>query len=135
MKLKIDYQNGMQFQISDTRGHCIISDQPASGGGEDKGMTPVELMNAALGACVGVYVVNFIKRRGIETQGLTIAVDWEKANDPTRVSKIKVQVDFPQGFPSNLEYSIKRVAEGCTVHNTLHGNPEIEISLSGKMEG
>jgi putative redox protein len=51
MEVTVEHLGAVQFQIK-TRGHSIVSDQPASGG-FDAGMTPPELLLASLGSCAG----------------------------------------------------------------------------------
>jgi len=68
MSLAIRNIGGLKF-LARSRKHGVIFDQPHEEGGEDKGMTPVELFIASLGSCVGTYLVWFCERHKIATEG------------------------------------------------------------------
>ena len=57
MDLRVKYKEGVRF-VAETRGHRIEIDQPLGGGGQDRGMTPPELLLASLGSCAA-YVLYF----------------------------------------------------------------------------
>jgi len=61
MTLTIRNIGGLKFSAQ-TRKHEVIFDQPQEEGGEDRGMTSVELFIASLGACIGTYIVWFCER-------------------------------------------------------------------------
>jgi putative redox protein len=48
---------------------------------------------------------------------------------PARVASLRVVVVPPPGLPEQRRAALLAVASHCTVHNTLHQPPEIEIGL------
>lgn len=125
--MKITYIDGYKFAI-ENRGIEVITDQPAPvGGGE--GLTPPELMGAALGACVGVYAVDYLKRNDLSTEGFRVEVEWTGASAPKRIGGFEVKVHLPVDLTDRQRASLSRIVQSCTVHKTLEHPPEIQVDL------
>jgi uncharacterized OsmC-like protein len=134
MEMKIAYKGGKKF-IATSRGRQIIIDLPVEQGGADGGMTPPETFVAALASCMGVYVLNYCKNVKINTSNMLLSVQWEKASNPARISRIKVEIRLPRMLDSERREALVKVAEHCLVHNTIHTPPKVEVSLvSGEEE-
>ena len=128
MGMTVTHKDGLRF-VALTRGHEVISDQPL-GKGTDQGMTPPELLMASLGACIGVYVVGFAERHHLPHQGLSIDLEWERAEDPARIAGVKVEVRLPGEVSEEHRKALHRVAEQCLIHNTLRNGPEVAITIT-----
>lgn len=127
--MEIRHTRALQF-IAKQRGHEVTIDQPGGAGGFDKGMTPPELFVASLGACIGVYVVDFCERHSIDTEGMKIRMSWEKASDPpNRIGRIHADVDMPAEIPDSMRAAVQRVAEQCLIHNTIMHTPTVKIEI------
>ncbi|MFA5039311.1 MAG: OsmC family protein [Candidatus Omnitrophota bacterium] len=126
--LKVSYKGGMAFEAVCGE-HKIDIDLPKDKGGDDKGMAPPELLAASLGSCVGVYVVWYCRQAGIETTGCSIEVEWQVSNDKKSISAYEIKVHLPQAEPGRRAQAILEAARSCLIHNTLHGEPNIDISL------
>jgi len=61
---------------------------------------------------------------------LEIHLEWEMAESPSRVGKIKVEIKFAGEVDSKSANSILRFARHCTIHNTLTNPPKIDVMLS-----
>jgi putative redox protein len=79
--LTVEHLGTVQFQIK-TRGHSIVSDQPADRGGFDEGMTPPELLLASLRSCVGFCAAQYLRENKLATEGTRVRVTCEKVKDP-----------------------------------------------------
>ncbi len=128
MNLTIAYRGGFRFDVSG-RDHTIVTDQPTEDGGNDAGMTPVELFVASLGTCVGYFVARYCARHQISSEGLSIELDWDYAEQPHRVGEIRLRLMFPADIPVAQQQALLMVAQGCTVHRSLTMPPKIEIEL------
>ena len=128
MALKIRYEGGLRFVIT-ARGHECTVDVPQSKGGTDAGPTSPELFVGALGTCIGIYVVDYYQRAKLPTEGLALEVEFDTAEDPSRITEIRVRVNLPPGIPEQRLRALQKVAESCLVHQTLLQAPQIEISL------
>jgi len=124
MEVSIRYQGNVRFEAV-TRGHRVISDQPASNGGEDAGMTPPELLLSALGTCAGYYAAQYLKARSLSADGLEIRVTADKALHPARLAQFRIEVAVP-GLDAAHEAGILRAVKACLIHHTLLNAPAIE---------
>jgi ribosomal protein S12 methylthiotransferase accessory factor len=125
----VSWDGGVRF-TADIRGHGVTVDQPARGGGTDSAPMPVELLPAALGTCVALYVQQFLVTRGLDPAGMTVEVNTVGAANPNRIGRFDVQVKIPGGVPEKYRDAVRRAAEGCTVHHTLTHVPEIAVRVS-----
>jgi putative redox protein len=114
----------------DIRGHRLQVDQPIEAGGTDTAPTPTELFAASLATCVAFYAGRYLHRHGLSRTGLRVRTEFTMATDrPARVASLRVVVVPPPGLPEQRRAALLAVASHCTVHNTLHQPPEIEIGL------
>jgi len=128
MSLAIRNIGGLKFSAQ-TRKHEVIFDQPKEEGGEDRGMTPVELFIASLGACIGTYIVWFCERYKIATDGMRIDLSWASGGRSTRILRIRANVKLPVKVPESIRPALFRAAKHCTIHSTLIHPPQVEISF------
>ncbi len=127
---EIKYINGKKFSAQN-RTHTIIIDQPKEGGGEDQGPTPPELFIDSLGSCIGVYVLAFCKNTGLDSSGMKINLEWEKASDkPSRIKTISAKIYLPNADVGARKAALLKVAESCLVHETIRSHPDIKIELA-----
>ncbi|MFC7261362.1 MULTISPECIES: OsmC family protein [Streptomyces] len=114
----------------DIRGHRLQVDQPVDAGGTDTAPTPTELFAASLATCVAFYAGRYLHRHGVSQAGLRVRTEFTMATDrPARVASLHVVVVPPPELPEQRRAALLAVASHCTVHNTLHEPPEIEIEL------
>lgn len=111
------------------RHHLLTVDQPKEEGGDDQGITPVEMFVSSLGACIGYFAVRFLRRHNLSTEGFNVTVEWDYAEQPHRVGAIRAHVDLPKGFPAEMKERLQKVMEGCTIHHSLTHSPQIGIEL------
>jgi len=124
MEVSIRYRGNVGFEAV-ARGHRVISDQPALNGGEDTGMTPPELLLSALGTCAGYYAAQYLKARSLSVDGLEILVTADKALQPARLARFRIEVAVP-GLDAAHEAGILRAVKACLIHHTLLNQPAIE---------
>ena len=117
---------------SKLRDHSVIVDVPAGMDGKDRGPTPRERFIASLGSWVGAFVAQYCGRSGIDASDMTIDVTFDKVENPTRLSNLKIRVEMPHGQCADREKAIHRVAEHCPVHETILTLQGIDIDILGK---
>jgi uncharacterized OsmC-like protein len=126
-RIDVSYLEGVKYRL-DIRGHEVVVDQPIEAGGGDAGPTPTELYVGGLASCVAFYAGRFLERHGIEREGLSVACEWEMANDrPNRVGRVDISIDLPADFPAEQHDRLMAVVEHCTVHNSMVQMPEVRI--------
>jgi uncharacterized OsmC-like protein len=111
--------------------HKLLIDVPSSMGGADRGPTPPKFFIASLGSCVAALVANYCEKAALDTTDLSVDVTFDKAEDPTRLTNVKVLVHLPHADVNGRGKAILQVAERCPVHETICSLDGVEISLNG----
>ena len=132
MELTVTYLGGVQFE-AEARGHKIYSDQPLSNNGFDEGMTPPELLLAAVGTCAGYYAAEYLNKQGLPAAGLRIRVTAQKALKPPRLARFTVTVETPGVNEAEHLAGVRLSVEKCLVKNTLAMPPEIVIEVGAPL--
>ena len=128
LEVTVEHLGAVQFEIK-TRGHSIVSDQPAENGGFDEGMTPPELMLASLGSCAGFYAADYLKRHKLAVEGTKVRVTAEKTKNPARLDNFRIEVDVPEGLSEEQVKGVEEAVHRCLIHNTLMHPPEIALEI------
>jgi ribosomal protein S12 methylthiotransferase accessory factor len=107
--------------------HVIRTDQPVSHGGEDTAPSPFNLFLAAIGTCAGIYVAGFCQKRGLPTDGITLA--QRNHLDPATGVLVRVELDIrvPPSFPEKYLEALVRVADQCAVKKAIQAQPVFEV--------
>lgn len=127
--MAISWVKGVQLAV-EVRGHRILTDQPVEDDGTDEGMTPVEMLVASLGSCIGYFAVRFFRRHNLQTAGLRVAMAWEYSEQPHRIGSMAAHVHLPVELDAKMRDRLQKVLDGCTVHNSIQITPKIEVRLS-----
>ncbi|MFP3854513.1 MAG: OsmC family protein [Anaerolineales bacterium] len=128
--IRTTYKGDMLFETV-MGDHTLTIDVPAGMGGSDRGPTPPQVFIASIGSCVGALVADYCQRNDVDTRGMTVDVDFEKADKPTRLTNLKVTINMPQGeCTKKRETVIRRVAEHCPVHETINTLEGIEFIIN-----
>jgi putative redox protein len=128
MEAMAEFVDGVKFKV-EARGHQVICDQPADNGGTDAGMTPPEFLLASLATCAGYYAAQYLKARQLAADGLKVRVSAEKAQQPARLGSFRIEITAPE-LDERHQAGVLRAAKACLIHNTLLGQPRIDIVLN-----
>jgi putative redox protein len=126
--MTIAWVTGVQLAV-EARNHRVVVDQPLEEGGQDQGITPVELFIASLGSCIGYFAVRFCQRHKIPTAELRVTMGWDYAEQPHRVGSIRTRVELPAALDGAMKDRLQKVLEGCTVHHSITIAPRIFIQI------
>jgi putative redox protein len=122
----VTHDGGVRF-AAQIRSHRVVVDQPLRGGGEDSGPSPIELLGAALGTCVALYVQQFCHARDLPYDGLRVEVEQHGAANPGRIGRFVVRVMLSTELPEHYAAMLERVAQSCPAHNTLVHGAEVTV--------
>jgi len=129
-QMEVSYLGAESYLVA-TRGHTLLTDQPATAGGADTAMTPTELLVASLSSCVAFYAGRYLARHDLNRDGLHVTATFTTATDrPARITGVRLTIQVPGGIPPARQAALLAVASHCTVHNTLRLPPDIAIELS-----
>lgn len=130
MEVRVGHLGDVQFEVT-ARGHRVFCDQPTDAGGYDEGMTPPEFFLAAMGACVGYYVVQYLKAKNLPEKGLEVRVTAGKAKAPARLDDLHVFIHYPHDVELRHQEGLRAAAHRCLIHNTLTHPPRITTEIVG----
>jgi len=104
-------------------------DVPPEEGGTDAGLSPVELLAAALGSCMTMHVAKYCQTAKLPHEGFTLDLDFQMVKDPLRIGAFTVDISLPPGFPADRQEAVKRAALQCTVRNTLKDSTVVDVEV------
>jgi len=128
MDVTVEHLGAVQFAIKAGR-HTIVSDQPTENGGFDEGMTPLELLLSSLGSCAGFYAAQYLRKKGLATEGTVVRVFADKAKNPARLDNFKIEVDLPAAVDDEHRKGVEEAVDHCAIHNTLQHPPTITLDV------
>jgi putative redox protein len=129
MEITVQHLGAVQFEIR-ARQHTVVSDQPAENQGFDEGMTPPELFLASLGSCAAYYAAEYLRQKGLATEGTRVTVHAEKILKPVaRLDNFRIEVELPNACEERDRAGVERAVHRCLIHNTLLQPPKIEIAV------
>lgn len=129
--LVVRHEGGMASSMH-VRGHTVLVDVPPAMGGEDRGPTPVDLLAGSLGTCIAFYVARWCQQSKVPHEGFEVDMEYVHDREAHCVPMMKVSLRLPADFPEERRAAVLKVAQSCTVHNTLCSIPQIEIAVSAK---
>ncbi len=127
MEVLANYLRDSKFEVG-ARGHRVICDQPIHNGGSDEGMSPPEFLLASLATCAAYYAAQYLKTRKLPIGDLKVRVGAEKVTQPARLGSFRIEVTTPD-LDEHHQAGVLRAVKACLIHNTLVGEPSIEITV------
>ncbi len=129
MPMEIRFPGGVAVEALHA-GMTIRTDQPVKAGGAGTAPSPFDLFLASIGTCAGYYALRFCQERNLSTAGLALSVDWERSEETKLISRIRIEVTLPEGFPEKYRSAIVRATDQCTVKKHLVNAPAIEVETA-----
>lgn len=127
----VTHLDGLRFG-AEVRSHVVHTDQPIKSGGSGSAPSPVDLLGAALGSCIALYVYQFCVTRHLAVEGMRVEVEQQSAVSPSRVAEFRVLIVLPEPLPPHYGAVLDRVVRGCPVYNTLASGATIHIDVTDR---
>ena len=114
--------------------HHLVADEPTSVGGDDLGVTPYDLLLAALGTCTSMTLRMYANRKGLNVDNIQVklehgrihASDCESCEDqPKKVDQIRRLIRIEGDLTEAQRKRMLEIADMCPVHRTLHNQKQI----------
>ena len=128
-------ERDMVFTQDVTAGrHHLVADEPTSVGGADMGVTPYDLLLAALGTCTSMTLRMYAKRKGLNVDAIQVklqhgrihAADCEGCEDQSgKVDLIRRLIRIEGDLTDAQRQRMLEIADMCPVHRTLHNQKQI----------
>lgn len=129
MRMEMRFPGGLAVD-AEHKGFLVHTDQPVEAGGGGTAPSPFDLFLASIGACAGLFALQFCRQRGIDTAGLGLTLAGERAAHGL-ISVLRLDVTLPRSFPDKYRDAILRAVDQCTVKRHLHNPPLFEVRLTG----
>src|SRR4051812_31454575 len=102
------------------RDHTLTADEPEDAGGDDLGPSPQELLAASLASCTAITMEMYAQRKGWNTDGMEVDVDYTPADRgcPTRFNLV---MRMPPHLSDEQVEKLRVIAAKCPIHRTLEG--------------
>ena len=121
-------QEKYAVEITSLSGNALISDEPTDKGGQNKGLSPTELVAAALAACTSVTLRMYANRKGWDLTD--VFTEIELITDPdTGKSTISRKIHVSGNLVETQRARLLAIANKCPVHKILSGQVEIETQM------
>ncbi|TGE23606.1 OsmC family protein [Hymenobacter metallicola] len=115
-------------RISSDSGHEVLADEPLDQGGQNRGLTPGELLAASLSACICITVRMYAERKQWPLTDLEARVDFER-NDKHMVTRLDCVLRLQGELTEEQRQRLLKVAEVCPIHKTLQSAVPISTVL------
>jgi putative redox protein len=119
--------------------HQISADEPIDAGGTDTGLSPYDLVLAALGSCTSMTISLFARRKGWPLQEVVVSLWHSKIHAADcaecetregRIDRIEREIQLIGALTSEQRSKLLEIADKCPVHRTL--TSEINIRTKEK---
>lgn len=126
MHVEMSFPGGLEVN-AEVKGFTVRTDQPEKVGGGGTAPAPFDLFLASLGTCAGLYVLQFCKKRDIDTSQLGVSMETIKDPETRRIATIRIDVRLPEGFPEKYIPAVRRAVDQCTVKRHILEPPEFVV--------
>jgi putative redox protein len=127
MEMEITFPGGKRVdaQLGAFR---IETDQPIQAGGDSSAPTPFATFLASIGTCAGIYVLGFLRQRGIPSEGIRLVQRMQSNPFTGMVEEIDLDIIVPSDFPHKYAGALVRAAELCAVKKHFEQPPNFHVA-------
>ena len=126
MEMQVYFPGNLRVD-ADYKGFTIRTDQPVLSGGDGSAPAPFDLFVASIGTCAGIFMLSFMKQRGIDPTGSGVTLRTERNRETGMIGAIELVLQLPAGFPEKYEAAIVRAVDQCTVKRHIHRPPAFSV--------
>ena len=117
----------------------LLADEPKSYGGTDLGPSPYQLLSAGLGACTGMTIRMYARRKGWPLTDVKVDVRHNKRHIEACEGRAAGKQDHFQrtlylygDLTSEQRQQLLAIADKCPVHKTLHAESLVTTELGAR---
>jgi uncharacterized OsmC-like protein/pimeloyl-ACP methyl ester carboxylesterase len=133
----LDLEDNFTTQISNGQ-LTILADEPADVGGDQLGLTPYDLLNAALGACTNMTLKLYAERKKWPLEEVYTYLTHSKkhledssgkSENLGKIDHIDKRIELKGDLSPEQRQRLLEIAAKCPVHRTLTNDLVIESTL------
>lgn len=122
----LDLENGFATQISNGR-NSLVADEPKEFGGEDTGLSPFDLLQAALGACTSMTLKLYAERKKWPLKEVYTHLSfWRDKVDNQKIESITKKIELEGDLSEEQRKRLIEIASKCPVNKTLTAGVRIK---------
>jgi uncharacterized OsmC-like protein len=135
----LDFLGNIGFNIQ-ARQFSVISDEPPEFGGDDRGISSVELLLAAIGSCTGTSFGHCLKNMEITPEDIQVDVTGTMTHpegNPLRVVDLHATISYqvaPGYDPELLDTCVEKFKKYCVVSQSVNNGIPVTIDVVKKDE-
>ena len=131
---------GPYTQRVTARGHTLLADEPASRGGQDKGLAPHEFVLSGLGACTSMTLRIYADRKGWAIGRIFVGLNLSRrppaeGGDGTRVDVIEKVISIAGETTAEQRDKLLEIADKCPMHRLLMAQNKVITTRYGEGAG
>jgi len=108
-----------------TQNHTVIADEPTALGGQDKGVTPKQLLLSSLGTCKVMTARMYADQKKWDLKKVTIHLSSEvQKSEQQQTTYVKCHVSFEGNLDDEQKKRLLTIVDRCPIHKIL-SNPII----------
>mgnify|MGYP000580597155 CR=1 FL=1 len=128
MTSKVTYLGDLRTEnIHLKSGNSYITDAPTDNQGKGEAFSPTDTVATGLANCMLTVMGIKANQMNVSIKGAVATVTKTMSADPRRISKIKVEYDFPNTLDSKTQKILENTAKTCPVHYSLHPDIDKEV--------
>ncbi|WP_299215497.1 OsmC family protein [uncultured Dokdonia sp.] len=128
MTSKVTYLGDLRTEnIHLKSGNSYITDAPTDNQGKGEAFSPTDTVATGLANCMLTVMGIKANQMNVSIKGAVATVTKTMSADPRRISKIKVEFDFPNTLDSKTQKILENTAKTCPVHYSLHPDIDKEV--------
>lgn len=136
-ELLVEEIDGFTQKVS-TRDHTFLADEPVDVGGENLGMTPYDLLLAALGTCTSMTLRMYANHKKWPLEGISVRLAHHQIHardcadcesESGKISVINKVISVAGDLTAEQLSRLEEIADRCPVHRTMMLEKKIETTL------
>ena len=130
--IKLEYTGNLRTTATHgPSGTVIQTDAPTDNLGKGEYFSPTDLCATALGSCIITTIGIKGLQKDWDLTGSTVEVQKIMSTDtPRRIAQLNVDVRIPDRFSEKDKKHMLNIAHACPVHQSLHPDVKLNVSLN-----
>jgi putative redox protein len=127
VKAKISKEH-FKVEISTSTGNSILSDEPSNAGGQDAGLSPKELLAAALSSCTLITLRMYADRKGWPVDEIQVETSVDRNNEANLTTIVR-RIEVFGNLSEEQRDRMLAIANACPVHKILTNPIQIQTDI------